>query len=67
MPKGYAVEDKTILLHFVCKKIGEEELPDRLEINEKNSIVYHREGIFEDYDGFDDVEELIRFIRTGER
>lgn len=33
----------------------------------KKGIVYHREGIWGDYDQFDDVEDLRRFIRTGER
>ena len=42
-------------------------LLDRLEINEKNGIVYHREGIMGDYDEFDDIEELISFISTGRR
>ena len=31
----------------------------------KNGVVYHREGINGDYDSFDDVEELISFIKTG--
>ena len=44
-----------------------EELLDCLERNEKNGVVYHREGITGDYDGFEDVEELIEFIRTGQR
>ena len=30
-------------------------------------IVYHREGIMGDYDDFDDMEELIRFIKNGIR
>ena len=30
-------------------------------------VVYHRDGIIGDYDDFDDVEELIRFIKTGEK
>ena len=38
-----------------------------MERNEKNGIVYHREGITGDYDGFEDVEELIRFIQTGSK
>ena len=29
--------------------------------------MYHREGIMGDYDEFDDVEDLIRFIDTGKR
>lgn len=49
------------------KRYGEAELLDCLERNEKNGIVYHRQGIIGDYDDFDDVEELIRFIQTGKR
>lgn len=48
-----------------AKRYGEEKLLDCLAANEKNGIVYHREGIFGDYDVFDDVEELIQFILTG--
>ena len=48
-------------------RYGEEELLDCLERNEKAGVVYHRDGINGDYDGFDDVEALIRFIKTGER
>ena len=33
----------------------------------KAGIVYHREGIMGDYDDFDDMEELIRFIKNGIR
>lgn len=40
---------------------------DCLEHNEKMGIVYHREGIAGDYDDFEDVEELISFIKTGSR
>ena len=50
-----------------AKRCGVEELLDCLERNEKNGIVYHREGIIGDYDEFDDIEELIGFIRTGKR
>lgn len=38
-----------------------------LERNEKNGVVYHRDGINGDYDDFDDVETLIRFIKDGKR
>ena len=38
-----------------------------LERNEQAGIVYHREGIMGDYDEFDDLEELITYIRTGKR
>jgi hypothetical protein len=44
-----------------------EELLDCLERNEQNGIIYHREGIMGDYDEFDDLEELIHFIKTGIR
>ena len=50
-----------------ARRYGVEKLLDRLEENEKNGIVYHREGIMGDYDEFDDVEELIKFIDTGKR
>ncbi len=49
------------------KRYGEAELLDCLERNERNGVVYHWQGITGDYDDFDDVEELIRFIRTGKR
>mgnify|MGYP002556186791 CR=1 FL=1 len=51
----------------VAKKYGEEKLLDCLERNEKNGIVYHRNGINGDYDDFDDVEQLMDFILTGVR
>jgi len=49
------------------RRYSMEALLDRLEINEKNGIIYHREGIMGDYDEFDDIEELIKFIQTGKR
>ena len=49
------------------KRYGMEALLNCLEANERRGVVYHREGLSGDYDGFDDVEELIAFIRTGER
>ena len=50
-----------------ARRYGVEKLLDCLERNEKTGIVYHREGIMGDYDSFDDIEELIGFIRTGKR
>ncbi|MCH5323615.1 MAG: hypothetical protein J1E39_00235 [Eubacterium sp.] len=47
------------------REYGIEELLDCLERNEKNSIVYHREGIIGDYDNFDSIDALIEFIRKG--
>ena len=50
-----------------ARRYGVEDLLDCLERNEKNGIVYHREGIIGDYDDFDDVEKLIGFIKTGKK
>ena len=49
------------------KRYGEDKLLDCLEENEKKGIIYHREGFNGDYDNFDDVEQLISFIKTGKR
>ena len=49
------------------KRYGLEELLDCLERNKQNGVVYHREGIVGDYDDLNDVEELIKFIKTGVR
>ena len=48
-------------------RYGVETLLDCLERNEKNGVVYHREEIYGDYDDFTDVEELIEFIKSGEK
>lgn len=50
-----------------AKRYGLETLLDCLERNEAQGIVYHRDGLVGDYDGFEDVEALVRFIRTGRR
>jgi len=50
-----------------AKRYGEEYLLDCLERNEREGVVYHREGIRGDYDDFDNVEALIAFIQTGRR
>lgn len=50
-----------------AKRYGIDTLLDCLARNEKAGIIYHREGIIGDYDDFDDLEELIAFIRTGAR
>lgn len=66
---GKAILSKIKPLGFTlfAKRYGEAELLNCLERNEKAGVVYHRTGIAGDYDDFDDVEELIRFIRTGTR
>ena len=70
MQKRIAVQNQTIWIYGICKKIrrgGEAELLDCLARNEKAGVIYHREGVSGDYDAFDDVEQLIRFIKTGKR
>ena len=50
-----------------ARRYGIDYLLDCLERNEKEGIVYHREGIIGDYDDFDDMEKLIEFIKTGKK
>lgn len=65
--KGLLSKIKPRGFTLFAKRYGVEALLDCLERNEKNGVVYHREGIVGDYDDFDDVEKLIEFIRTGRR
>ncbi len=65
--KGLLSKIKQYGFTLFIKKYGEEELLNCLERNERNGVVYHRSGINGDYDEFDDVEELICFIKTGKR
>lgn len=65
--KGILHKLKPYAFTEFARRYGEEELLDCLERNEKNGVVYHREGINGDYDEFHDVETLITFIRTGHR
>ncbi|MBE6765810.1 MAG: DUF3795 domain-containing protein [Ruminococcaceae bacterium] len=65
--KGLLSKIKPYAFTLFIKRYSEEFLLDCLEENEKRGVVYHREGINGDYDDFDDVEELIEFIKTGKR
>ena len=65
--KGMLTKIKPLGFTLFAKRYGEAKLLDCLEINENKGIVYHRDGISGDYDEFDDVEELIDFIKTGKR
>ena len=65
--KGLLSKIKPYGFTLFIRRFGEKELLDCLERNEKMGIVYHRQGIIGDYDDFDDVEKLIRFIKTGIR
>ena len=63
----YKDKIKAVAFAEYARRYGVDALLDRLEENERCGIVYHREGIMGDYDEFDDLEELIRFISTGKR
>ena len=63
----YADKIKARAFAEYARRFGVDELLNCLEKNEKAGIVYHREGIIGDYDDFDDIEALIRFIQTGNR
>ncbi|MCM1181628.1 MAG: DUF3795 domain-containing protein [Clostridium sp.] len=63
--RGLLQKIKPYAFNLFIRRYGEEELLNCLERNEKNGVVYHREGINGDYDDFDDVERLIEFIQTG--
>lgn len=65
--KGLLAKIKPYGFTLFAKRYGIETLLSCLEENEKKGIVYHRQGIVGDYDDFNDVEELIRFIQTGKR
>ena len=65
--KGMQAKVKPYGFTLFAQRYGEEKLLDCLEANEKRGVVYHRQGINGDYDDFEDVEELIQFILTGER
>ena len=63
--KGLLSKIKPYAFTQFVKKYGEDYLLDCLERNEKNGIVYHRNGIVGDYDDFDNAEEIIDFIKKG--
>ena len=65
--KGLLAKIKPYGFTLFAKRYGVEVLLDCLEKNERNGVVYHREGIMGDYDDFGDVEALIQFIKTGKR
>ena len=65
--KGLLSKIKPFGFSLFVKRYGENELLNCLEKNEKNGVIYHRDGINGDYDEFDDVEDLISFIKEGKR
>ena len=68
LQKGNAPKEQALWVHSLfARRYGEQALLDCLERNEEQGVVYHREGVVGDYDGFADVEALAHFIRTGQR
>lgn len=65
--KGLLSKIKPYGFTLFAQRYGIDALLECLEQNEKNGVVYHREGIWGDYDDFDNVEELLHFIQTGKR
>lgn len=65
--KGLLGKLKPYAFTLFLKQYGEEALLDCLERNERNGIVYHRQGTSGDYDDFDDIDQLLDFIKTGKR
>ncbi|MCM1037959.1 MAG: DUF3795 domain-containing protein [Ruminococcus sp.] len=65
--KGLLQKIKPYAFTLFAGKYGVEHLLDCLEHNERNGVIYHREGITGDYDDFENVEELMEFIETGKR
>lgn len=63
--KGFLSKIKPYAFNLFIKRYGEDRLLDCLEENEKKGIIYHREGLNGDYDGFDDAEKLIDFVMNG--
>ena len=63
--KGLLSKIKPYGFTLFAKRYGEDVLLNCLERNEKNGVVYHREGFVGDYDDFDDAEKLIGFILSG--
>ena len=63
--KGLLGKIKPLGFRTFIQRYGVEALLDCLERNEKNGVMYHREGINGDYDKFENVEDLISFIQSG--
>lgn len=65
--KGLLAKNKPAAFRQFVRRYGTEELLDCLERNEQAGVVYHRQGITGDYDGFSGEEGLIAFIKTGRK
>lgn len=60
---GLLAKVKPYGFSLFIQRYGADILLDCLERNERLGVVYHRDGITGDYDGFQDPEALIAFIR----
>lgn len=63
--KGLLSKVKPYGFTLFARKYGENYLLDCLEANEKNGVIYHRNGIIGDYDNFDNADKLMDFIKSG--
>lgn len=63
--KGMLSKIKPLGITEFARQYGVERLMACLERNENQGVVYHRSGIFGDYDDFDSVEELLELINNG--
>lgn len=64
--KGLLGKPKPFAFTKFARIYGSQYLLDCLERNEKKGIVYHRCGINGDYDVFDDIERLMKYIENGD-
>lgn len=65
--KGLLQKNKPYGFTEFARRYGKEQLLNCLERNEQQGVVYHRVGIYGDYDNFEDIEQLVAFILTGKR
>ena len=65
--KGLLAKSKAYGFTTFIRRYGARELLACLERNEAAGISYHRQGYIGDYDGFTDMDALIRFIQTGKK
>ena len=65
--KGLLSKGKPYAFTLFVRRYGLEHLLACLKRNEERGIVYHRQGIWGDYDDFDNPEKLLHFIETGRR
>lgn len=64
--KGLLAKTKPYGFTRFVKLYGIDALLERLEKDEQNGVVYHREGIVGDYDDFASADELIAFLRSSD-